>query len=99
MCIARFFLYSFIHSVDTTCVRGRGEGPGARGPRSPSSITFNEYDSDSTVIYTPGKPKLTLRTKKKLQTIANALQSGDSPSTVLTDKNYSFKCKINMTVN
>ena len=83
MCIARFFFYLFIHSVDTTCVRGRGEGPGARGPRSPSSITFNEYDSDSTVIYTPGKPKLTSRTKEKLQTNgSNALQSGDSPSTV-----------------
>ena len=46
--------------------------------------------TNNTVIYTPDKPKLTSRTKKKLNTIANALSSGDSPS---TNKKYSFKGK------
>ena len=40
MCIASFFFYSFIHSVDTRCVRGKARRSGASGPRSPSSITF-----------------------------------------------------------
>ena len=43
--------------------------------------TNDEYDSDSTVIYTPHKPTLPSRTEEKLKTMANALPSGDSPST------------------
>ena len=58
----------------------------------------DEYNSDSTVIYTPDKLKLTSRTEEKLTYMPNALPSGDSLS---ASKNYSFKYKttVTMTVN
>ena len=58
----------------------------------------DEYNSDSTVIYTPDKLKLTSRTEEKLTYMPNALPSGDSLS---AGKNYSFKYKttVTMTVN
>ena len=35
----------------------------------------DEYESDSTIMYTPDKPKLTSRTEEKLSTMANAIPS------------------------
>ena len=67
MCIASFFVYSFIHKTQDAFVAGR-EGPGARGPRSPSSITFQTpgVSIDSTAVRFRGQEgKILYKTTKK----------------------------------